>query len=686
MSPGTPRTVLLVEDNPEDRAIIRRMLRESEVGFEIAEYETGADALRAAREAPPSCILLDHRLPDMDGIQFLERLADEEGLPPVPVVMLTGLDDADRAGDALGRGAQDYIVKGTLTALGLRRAVENAIEKFGITRELIDKRAIVELRNRQLESVRDELERNLEELAEATRTKDRFMAVMSHEMRTPLNAVLGYADLLEMGIGGAMSESQKDYVERIRVGSRHLLDLINDVLDLARADARGLDLDLRPVDAVAVAEEVVSLLESQAESKGILLTLEPCESDIPLVLADLQRLRQIVTNLIGNAIKFTERGSITVSCRIVDRRVEIVVADTGIGIESGAQEQIFTEFFQADGDLTRRQGGSGLGLSISQRLARLMDGDITVESHEGSGSRFTLSLPHAPEGSIQRADDVADRERRRTPEVPAEQIPDVADQAVVVAYGESGDALVELGQRVHHGVRLVWTTEVDRVPELAREERASLVVIDIACHGGAGWNAAHALREDPELSSLPLLLLPCIPLPDSDDAATGLDLGWVTLVPKPFTHDQLTRAVRSATRGVDRTVDRRVEVLIVDDDPDSRRVASKFLHTEEVHVREAEDGESALHDMRRRPPDVVVLDLMMPVLDGFGVLAAMRADPLLTGIPVVVLSAKSLSEAERKFLARSAVRVLQKGEHRLSDVATLVLRAAVGAGSTARRD
>jgi len=685
MSPGTPRTVLLVEDSPEDRAIIRRMLRESEGGFVVSEVETGADALRAAQAEPPVCILLDHHLPDMDGLRFLEGLADDEGLPPVPVVMLTGLDDAGSAGAALGNGAQDFLVKGTLTALGLRRAVENAIEKFAITRELIDKRAIVELRNRQLESVREELERNLEELGEATRTKDRFMAVMSHEMRTPLNAVLGYADLLEMGIGGPMSDSQKDYVERIRVGSRHLLDLINDVLDLARADARGLDLDLRPVDAVAVAEEVVSLLESQADAKGIQLTLRPCEDHLALVQADLRRLRQIVTNLIGNAIKFTERGSITVSCRVVDRRVEIIVEDTGIGIDTEAQEQIFTEFYQADGDLTRRRGGSGLGLAISQRLAALMDGEIKVESYRGRGSRFTLSLPHAPEGSIQRAEDVAAHADRRLPEPVPDPIEPV-EQAVVVAYGESRDALHELGQRVHHGVQLVWTTEVERVPELAREKRAALVAIDIACDGGAGWNAAHALREDPELAAIPVLLLPCIPLPESDKAGDGLDLGWVTLVPKPFTHDQLTRAVRSATRGGDRPDDRRLEVLIVDDDPDSRRVASKFLHTGAVHVREAEDGESALHDMRRRPPDVVVLDLMMPVLDGFGVLAAMRADPLLTGIPVVVLSAKSLSEAERRFLARSTVRVLQKGEHRLSDVAALVLRAAVGAVPPARGD
>jgi signal transduction histidine kinase len=685
MSDDRRRTVLVVEDDPEDRAAIRRIIRDSESTFGIEETETGSEGLRRARESEPACILLDNQLPDMDAFEFLDALADDEGLLPVPVLILTGVDDARAAASALGRGAQDYILKGTYTGLGLRRALENAVEKFNIARELHDKRAIVELRNRQLEMVRDQLAANLTELGDATRAKDRFMAVMSHEMRTPLNAVLGYADLLEMGIAGELNEAQRDYIGRIRVGSRHLLDLINDVLDLTRADTRGLELDLRPVDAVAVAEEVVALLESQAQAKRIELRIAPCEAESPLVEADLQRLRQILTNLIGNAIKFTDRGSITVRCEVEEGAVQLIVSDTGVGITPEEQPLIFSEFYQADGDLTRRQGGSGLGLAISQRLARLMNGDILVRSSAGQGSEFTVTLPHAPKGATPRPEDAVSQAARldayRT--VAREEKPDdPTAPAVVVAYGESAEALGELADRVHQGVDLAWTTRVEEVPLLARERGATLVVIDIACAGGVGWNAAHALREDPELSAIPVLLLPCIPLPEPDDVGAGLDLGWVTLVPKPFTHDQLTQAVQSAARGKSPVRDEDgVEVLIVDDDPDSRRVASKFLMTGNVRVREAEDGESALAEMRRRLPDVVVLDLMMPVIDGFGVLAAMRADPLLSHVPVVVLSAKSLSEAERQFLARSAVRVLQKGEHRLSDVATLVLRAAAGAVS-----
>jgi signal transduction histidine kinase len=685
MSTIPSRTVLIVDDRPDDRAVLRHTLHGTGNAYTVLEAETGADGLRQIREATPDCVLLDLGLPDMTGMEFLERLAGgKPGELQNAVVMLTGLDDAESASAALARGAQDIVVKGTLTSLGLLRVIENAIEKFSIQRELNDKRAILELRNRQLETIRDQLESNLAELVDATRAKDRFMAVMSHEMRTPLNAILGYVDLIELGLAGELSEPQREYIGRIRVGSRHLLDLINDVLDLARADARKLELDLRPVDVVAVAEEVVTLLESQAEATGIELILEPCTETLPIVWADLQRSRQILTNLVGNALKFTEEGSVTVRCTADGEHVRIAVEDTGIGIAPEVMPLIFSEFYQADDDLTRRKGGSGLGLAIAQRLARLMGGDLQVASEPGRGSTFTLVLPRAGQDRQLRPEDVAlhaaRMEAHRSARLGHERSGE--PRAVVVAYGETEEVLRELGRRVQPGVRLVWTTRAEEVAELARLEDASLVVLDIACAKGAGWHAAHDLREDPGLATTALLLLPCIPMPFSEEAASGLDLGWLTLVPKPFTHEQLTRAVYSAALGTSaagEAEDAKVfEVLIVDDDPDSRRVASKFLASPQVRVREVADGESALLEMRRSPPDVVVLDLMMPVLDGFGVLAAMRADPLLTRLPVVVLSAKSLTEAERQFLARSTVRVLQKGEHRLSDVADLVLRAAAG--------
>jgi CheY-like chemotaxis protein len=227
----------------------------------------------------------------------------------------------------------------------------------------------------------------------------------------------------------------------------------------------------------------------------------------------------------------------------------------------------------------------------------------------------------------------------------------------------------------------VWTTDAAELPKLAERERVSLVILDASSKGGTAWRVAHALSELPPDRVPAILLLPSI-VAASEGPGASVDLGWVALVPKPFTAQQLTRAVTTAAgRSDDEPAEtaRSVEVLVIDDDEDSRRVAAKFLGEQSIKVRECLDGETGLAEMRQRPPDVVVLDLMMPVLDGFGVLAAMRADPLIAGIPVVVLTAKSLTEAERQFLSRTVVRVLQKGEHRLADIAALVMRAAMRA-------
>jgi signal transduction histidine kinase len=684
MSDAQARTILIVDDNPEDRAVVRRLLRGAATPFVLVEAETGAEGLERYRASRPDLVLLDFHLPDQEGLRVLESLGPRP--LPVPVVMLTGQDDGKVAVAALNGGAQDYVVKGTMTPHGLERVLSNAMEKHAIglelqarTRALEEKAEALELRNLELEMVRNILQAKVGELAEATRAKDQFLAVMSHEMRTPLNAIIGYADLLEMGLGGELAEGQRTHVERIQVGGRHLLELINDVLDLAKADARGLELDIRPVDLQAVIEEVAALLESRAHAQGIALVVEPCSADLPHVMADLQRLRQILTNLVGNAIKFTEEGSVTIRCAPRGETVEIAVEDTGVGIDPDILPLVFDEFYQANGQLTRSRGGSGLGLAISQRLARLMNGVVTARSQLGVGSVFTLTIPSAAAGSPLRPSDVEGHGER----MQQARRPEPRAQVTVAAFGRNTEALEQLAARVQPAVRLVWTTDVGEVAELARNERASLVVLDVA-GGGEAWNAAYGLRDVPELASTAVLLLPSIPAEGSGEPREGLDLGWVSLVPKPFSAAQLTRAVSTAVRGEPPPADgagiAACDVLIVDDDPDSRRVASRFLGAAGVSVRESPDGESALAEMRRKAPDVAVLDLMMPVLDGFGVLAAMRADPLLAGIPVVVLSAKSLTEAERRFLARTASRVLQKGEHRLADVAALVLRAASGAG------
>jgi signal transduction histidine kinase len=674
---ATRLRVLLVEDEAADRTAIVRALRDYADAYEVSEVETGRAGLaRCLGDAPPDCVLLDFRLPDMTAPEFLAALRlPDTGAVRLPVAVITGHNDRRAAVASLEAGAEDYLAKDSVNADTLPRVIENVIEKHRIRRELEEQRAAVEQRNRRLEAMRDELQARVSELAEATRAKDRFLAVMSHEMRTPLNAILGYSDLLTMQVEGSLSESQQGYIQRIRVGSRHLLDLINNVLDLTRADVRKLELDIRPVDVIPVIEEVAGLLESEAQAAGLALDVRLPADRPPLVEADLQRLRQVLINLVGNAIKFTDAGSVTIEVDAPDggAGVGIRVTDTGIGIEEETLPLIFDEFYQAKGELTRRHGGSGLGLAISQQLAEMMGGRIAVRSTVGEGSVFTLELPRAAAGRESRA---ADTEAHRVRA--AEDRPKPATVTGVVALGADKAALQALGERVAPAVELTWTTDPEALVALVRSTKPGLVVLDISTAGRAGWDAVLRLQADDVVSEIPVLLLPSIPSLHPDDQAEGLDLGWVSLVPKPFTTQQLAGAVRRASTrtGAATTPAPARNVLIVDDDPDSRRVAFKFLDGEGVQVREAADGETALAMMREDPPDIAVLDLMMPVLDGFGVLAAMRSDPRLTSVPVVVLTAKTLTEAEREFLSRTADQVLQKGQHRLADVAALVLRAA----------
>jgi signal transduction histidine kinase len=679
------RRILLVEDNPDDRSRVHRMLRDSRRKYEITDAATGAEAIEQIRALGDrlDCVVLDHRLPDMDGAAILRALIKEYGRPPVAVTLLTGHEDDTQAAAAIALGAEDYLLKDSITPHSLMRSIENVVDKFEIREQLELQRATMVLRNASLETMHAELEDRLTELSAANHARDRFIAMMSHEMRTPLNAILGYVELLELEIEGHITDGQRRNLDRIRVGSRHLLDLINDVLDLARADARKLDLDLRPVDINAAAEEITALLEASAAKKGLSLQLEPNPS-LPLVAADLQRLRQILTNLVANAIKFTDAGDIRIRPHLTSdpRIIAIDVADTGIGIEPDTLGYVFKEFYQANNSLTRPYGGSGLGLAIAQRLARAMNGEITVASEPGKGSVFTLTLPAAVFGSEVRPEDVAQHDARmarhqRKPE--PEELPG-AVSVPVVAFADDRHALEALARRVSPAVRLEWTTDPAEVPSLVMREHATLVLIDISASNDAAWQVAQTLADMQVPTPPAILLLPeIIGSPAAGTPPSAVDLGWVALVPKPFTPEQLNRAVFTAAGRTEGDGGLTYDVLVIDDDEDSRRVAGRFLRERGARVRECVDGESGLAEMRLRPPDVAVLDLMMPVLDGFGVLATMRADALLASIPVVVLTAKTLTEAERQFLSRTAVRVLQKGEHRLSDIAALVLRAAISA-------
>ena len=677
--------------------------------------------------ASDAIILTDARAPDNPIIAVNPAFERITGYAPDEVLgrncRFLQRDDREQAElhtlrAAIGRGESAVVVlrnykkDGTLFWNELRiapvRAAGGDVTHFvgvqnDITERVRAEQALVR-RNAELEAARDELHEQAVDLADAQQARDRFMATVSHEMRTPINAVMGYVDLLDLGLAGDLAEPQREYVRRVRRSSRQLLDLVNDVLDLTRAEFGHLEVDLVPVDVAPVVEEAVALLEEQAARKAIRLTVAPSAGAAPPVSADRRRLRQILVNLLANAVKFTDRGLVTLRVEHDADAARFVVEDSGIGINPEQLGRVFDEFFQADSKLTRRHDGAGLGLSISRRLARLMGGDLSAASEPGRGSTFTLRLPLARAAGATAAPSTPPAESPAPPAAPTVTAAAGAAHpagarpapgASVVVFGPNEATVALLARSLYPDLTLVHVSQAHEVLDVVARAAPALVVLDVIRADGAGWQVAHALRADSRFDDVPLLILPA----SADHAARGataLDLGAVLFAAKvgagssapPVApgeagsarrRDGLARAVERAAavgRGAERTG--AADVLVVDDDPDARRIAAGVLRAVGADVREAADGEAALDAMRLRRPDVAVIDLLMPVLDGFGVLAAMRADPRLRTVPVVVLTTKSLTPAERQYLARTAERVLEKGEHRLSDVATLILRAARG--------
>ncbi|HEY4588649.1 MAG TPA: response regulator [Thermoanaerobaculia bacterium] len=424
-----PIRLLIVDDSPEDRELYRRQLvKDREHAYEILEAETGEEGLALARETSPDCLLLDYRLPDVDGLEFLARLLAET---LVPVIVLTGQGSEAVAVEAMKSGAQDYLLKGSVTPDRLQHAVRNAIEKVALRRKVEERTAelaeanaalrrmydelevLVAQRTAQLSVANEDLKREIrvrewaeqerarllvleqqarKQAEEANRTKDEFLATLSHELRTPLNAILGWVQVLRSGKLDPTAAARA--LETIERNARVQAQLIADLLDVSRIITGKLRLDFKPVDLRRIIDAALDSVRPAADAKGIQLEVSIAPLASP-VLGDADRLQQVIWNLLSNSIKFTSRGGrVDVRLREADANAVIQVSDTGIGIRPDFLPYVFDRFRQAEGSITRTHGGLGLGLSIVRHLIELHGGTAEVESEgEGKGATFTVRLP-----------------------------------------------------------------------------------------------------------------------------------------------------------------------------------------------------------------------------------------------------------------------------------------------------
>jgi signal transduction histidine kinase len=392
-------TILLVEDNPADARLIREMLvEEPAAGIELEWESTLASALERAQRGGVSAVLLDLTLPDGSGLGTLHAVCRE--LPHMPIIVLTGLADDVLADGAMRAGAQDYLVKGRTDSATLVRSIRYSIERnrsealrVKTEHELEDYRTRLE--DMVAQRTAELLATNVQ-LEEALAARSRFLASVSHELRTPLNSIIGFSHILLTDAPGPTTEEQHRQLEMIHTSGEHLLELINQVLDLTRIDQGHHDLAIAPFDPATVAAEVIDTLEPLARSRGNALFMECENGRVGPLVSDESKVRQVLLNLVGNAVKYTEGGTITVKVGCEGLGVRFTVTDTGAGIPPETLKRVFQEFERGD---VMDLEGSGLGLAIARALVGALGGDIEGKSVVGSGSTFAFLVPELTEAA-----------------------------------------------------------------------------------------------------------------------------------------------------------------------------------------------------------------------------------------------------------------------------------------------
>ena len=495
----------------------------------------------------------------------------------------------------------------------------------------------------ELKARQEELQEAMQQADTANRAKSAFLANMSHELRTPLNAIIGLTEMMVSNSARFGTDKALEPLRRVHRAGKHLLDLINQVLDLSKIEAGKLELNPETIKIAGLIEEVAGTVRPLAETNKNRLTIV-CPNDIAPIHVDALRLRQILLNLLSNACKFTKEGEVAlrVAPTSVDERrwLDFIVSDSGIGMTPAQLEKLFEDFTQADQTTARRYGGTGLGLAITRRLCRMMGGDVTVTSEAGKGSTFVVHLPAGGEETTSDADEKTDITLDRQA---------IGDCILVIDDDATARELIANHLR-EEGFSVVTASGGREGLKLAEELHPVAITLDVIMPDIDGWTVMAALRGNPALADIPVVMATI-----TDQQRKGMTLGAAGYLTKPIDRSQLISLLQPFQARA-----RPTRILMVEDDSAQRDSIRSLLEPQHWIIAEADNGRVALERLAAEIPDIILLDLMMPEMDGFQLLTALRGNPQWREIPVIVITALDLTAADRERLNFGVEAILLK--------------------------